>query len=66
MRKRRTDGRQVVQKAFEHILKEQRDKLVEELRGRVLDCVKDSNGNHVIQVLSPPLAPSIKYTDGQC
>jgi mRNA-binding protein PUF3 len=41
----------VVQKAFEHVLKDQKDKLVDELKGRVIDCVKDNNGNHVIQVL---------------
>jgi hypothetical protein len=31
-------------------LKDQRDRLVGELNGRVIDCVKDNNGNHVIQV----------------
>jgi hypothetical protein len=42
----------VVQKAFEHVLKDQRDRLVGELNGKVIDCVKDNNGNHVIQVCS--------------
>jgi hypothetical protein len=40
----------VVQKAFEHVLEDQRDRLVGELNGKVIDCVKDNNGNHVIQV----------------
>jgi mRNA-binding protein PUF3 len=41
---------QVVQKAFEHVLKDQKDQLVEELKNKVIECVKDNNGNHVIQV----------------
>lgn len=45
----------MVQKAFEHVLKDQRDRLVGELNGRVVDCVKDNNGNHVIQVSSAVL-----------
>jgi mRNA-binding protein PUF3 len=41
---------QVVQKAFEHILVEQRDQLVKELEPHILECTRSSNANHVIQV----------------
>jgi TRAP-type C4-dicarboxylate transport system substrate-binding protein len=46
----KTSNQQVVQKAFEHVLKDQKDQLVEELKNKVIECVKDNNGNHVIQV----------------
>src|SRR5215213_788361 len=36
-------------KALEHVLTEQQATLVKELDGNVLKCVKDQNGNHVIQ-----------------
>ena len=35
--------------AFEHILTDQQASLVKELESQVLKCVKDQNGNHVIQ-----------------
>lgn len=35
--------------ALEHVLDDQQAKLVEELKQDVLKCVKDQNGNHVIQ-----------------
>jgi hypothetical protein len=35
--------------ALEHVLTEQQATLVKELDGHVLKCVKDQNGNHVIQ-----------------
>jgi len=35
--------------ALEHILTEQQATLVKELDGHVLKCVKDQNGNHVVQ-----------------
>jgi mRNA-binding protein PUF3 len=50
---------QVVQKALEHVLFEQRDKLVAEIAGHVIECVKSANANHVIQrliALDPPAA----------
>ena len=38
-----------MQKALEHVLTEQQATLVKELDGCVLKCIKDQNGNHVIQ-----------------
>ena len=35
--------------AFEHILTDQQASLVKELENQVMKCVKDQNGNHVIQ-----------------
>ena len=34
---------------MEHVLTEQQARLVGELNGCVLKCIKDQNGNHVIQ-----------------
>ncbi|KAK4684287.1 pumilio RNA-binding family, partial [Tremellales sp. Uapishka_1] len=48
---------QVVQKAMEHVLVAQRAVLIKELEPHVLECVKSSNANHVIQrliTLGPP------------
>lgn len=42
-------GCRVVQKALEVVSPEQQMQLVKELEGHVLRCVKDQNGNHVIQ-----------------
>jgi hypothetical protein len=39
----------VIQKAIEVISPEQQAVLVKELEGHVLKCIKDQNGNHVIQ-----------------
>lgn len=39
-----------MQKALEHVLVDQRDKLIAELDGHIIECVKSSNANHVIQV----------------
>jgi len=36
-------------KALEHVLADQQAELVEELQADVLKCVKDQNGNHVVQ-----------------
>lgn len=44
------DWRQVVQKALEHVLLPQREILIRELEPHILNCVKSSNANHVIQV----------------
>lgn len=43
-------GCRVMQTALEHALPEDRQKLVTELDGHIIDCVKSSNANHVIQV----------------
>lgn len=40
----------VVQKALGHILVEQQVVLMQELDGKVMECIKCENGNHVIQV----------------
>lgn len=42
-------GCRVVQKALEYVQSDQQAVLVRELDGNVLKCVKDQNGNHVIQ-----------------
>jgi len=44
-------GCRVVQKAIEFVLPEQQATIVKELEPHVLRCVKDANGNHVIQKL---------------
>jgi len=38
-----------VYQALEHVLTDQQAVVVKELDGNVLKCVKDQNGNHVIQ-----------------
>ena len=40
----------VVQKALGHILVEQQVELMQELDGKIMDCIKCENGNHVVQV----------------
>lgn len=48
---------QVMQRALEHFLPEQRDKLIDELDGHIIEFVKSANANHVIQrliTLDPP------------
>ena len=40
----------VVQKALAHILVEHQVDLMRELDGKIMDCIKCENGNHVIQV----------------
>ena len=44
-------GCRVIQKALERVTPEHQTELVAELRpaGVVLECVKDQNGNHVVQ-----------------
>jgi mRNA-binding protein PUF3 len=39
----------VVQKAIDHILTHQQAALIQEIEPHVIKCVKDMNGNHVIQ-----------------
>jgi hypothetical protein len=42
--------RQVVQTALDHVEPELRFKIITELDGKYLECVKQANANHVIQV----------------
>jgi hypothetical protein len=42
-------GCRVVQKALEHVLVDQQIALIGELENHIIYCVKDQNGNHVIQ-----------------
>lgn len=42
-------GCRVVQKAIESVSLETQISLMKELEGSVLKCVKDQNGNHVVQ-----------------
>jgi len=42
-------GCRVIQKALETIPPEMQVEIVKELDGHVLKCVKDQNGNHVVQ-----------------
>ena len=42
-------GCRVIQKALEVVAPERQATLVRELEGNVMKCVKDQNGNHVIQ-----------------
>lgn len=42
-------GCRVIQKALESLTSEQQQEIVRELDGHVLKCVKDQNGNHVVQ-----------------
>ena len=42
-------GCRVIQKALESIPLEQQKIIISELEGNVLKCVKDQNGNHVVQ-----------------
>lgn len=51
-----------MQKALEHLLLGQREKLVAELEGHIIECVKSSNANHVIQRLIS-LDPPKEVTD---
>jgi hypothetical protein len=41
---------QVVQKALERVEKDQKLSIIAELDGKIVDCVKSANANHVIQV----------------
>jgi len=46
-----------VQKAIESILPDQQAIFVRELEPRILECVKDANGNHVIQKVIERVSP---------
>ncbi|KAG6900881.1 hypothetical protein C0993_009999 [Termitomyces sp. T159_Od127] len=50
-------GCRVVQKAIEFVLPEQQSVFVKELEPQILKCVKDANGNHVIQKLVERVSP---------
>jgi len=55
-------GCRVVQKALEVISPEQQSHLVKELEGHVMKCIKDQNGNHVIQkVIEQVPAPFTQF-----
>jgi len=47
--------------ALQHVLVHQQAAMVEELKSHVLDCVRDQNGNHVIQVVVKHVP--VEYTE---
>ena len=51
-------GCRVIQKALESIPLEQQKLIISELEGNVLRCVKDQNGNHVVQKCIETVEPS--------
>ena len=51
-------GCRVIQKALESIPLEQQKLIIAELEGNVLRCVKDQNGNHVVQKCIETVEPS--------
>lgn len=51
-------GCRVIQKALESIPGEQQKLIISELEGNVLKCVKDQNGNHVVQKCIECVDPS--------
>ena len=55
-------GCRVIQKALESIEADQQGILVKELEGHVMKCVKDQNGNHVIQKCIERIPPKYERT----
>ena len=51
-------GCRVIQKALESIPLDQQKLIIKELEGNVLKCVKDQNGNHVVQKCIETVEPS--------
>ena len=51
-------GCRVIQKALESIPLDQQQLIIQELDGNVLKCVKDQNGNHVVQKCIETVEPS--------
>ena len=51
-------GCRVIQKALESIPLEQQKLIISELEGNVLKCVKDQNGNHVVQKCIETVEPA--------
>ena len=51
-------GWRVIQKALESIPLDQQQLIIQELDGNVLKCVKDQNGNHVVQKCIETVEPS--------
>ena len=51
-------GCRVIQKALEVLQLEQQRVIVRELQGQVMRCVRDQNGNHVIQKSIERVKPS--------
>ncbi len=52
-------GCRVIQKALEVVEVDQQAKLVKELEGNVMKCVRDQNGNHVIQKCIEKVPPHL-------
>ena len=51
-------GCRVIQKALEVLQLEQQRVIVRELQGQVMRCVRDQNGNHVIQKIIERVKPT--------
>ncbi|VDD91061.1 unnamed protein product [Enterobius vermicularis] len=51
-------GCRVIQKALESIESDQQMEILKEMEGQVLKCVKDQNGNHVVQKVIERVDPS--------
>ena len=51
-------GCRVIQKALEVLALEQQRMVVRELQGQVMRCVRDQNGNHVVQKSIERVKPS--------
>lgn len=51
-------GCRVIQKALEVLHLEQQRVIVRELQGQVMRCVRDQNGNHVIQKIIERVKPT--------
>jgi len=45
------DRKLILFQALQHVLVHQQAAMVDELKNHVLDCVRDQNGNHVIQIV---------------
>lgn len=48
----------MIQKALETIEPQQQMELLHEMEGQVLKCVKDQNGNHVVQKVIERIEPA--------
>lgn len=51
-------GCRVIQKALEVLQLEQQRVIVREVQGQVMRCVRDQNGNHVIQKIIERVKPT--------
>ena len=50
-------GCRVIQKALEYVEEKYQHEILGEMEGQVLKCVKDQNGNHVIQKVIERVEP---------